>query len=98
MTEQTETLKTVIRWLCIILIVVCILWCATNAYWLYEWTQYDYVTETYTYEQDGEGINIIGNRNGVYSDGPESDYHEENPDEAGKQGNENPQLIEEGTP
>ena len=51
-----------------------------------------------TYEQDGEGINIIGNRNGVYSDGPESDYHEENPDEAGKQGNENPQLIEEGTP
>ena len=88
--DQIETLKTVIRWLCIILVVVCVLWCATNAFWLYEWTSYDYVTETYTYEQDGEGINIIGSQNEVTADGPESNDHQEIPDETGQQGDANP--------
>lgn len=96
--DQIETLKSVIRWLCIVLVVVCILWGATNAYWLWSWMQYDYVTETYTYEQDGEGINIIGDRNGVYSDGTESNRNEEIPDEAGEQGYENPEILKEELP
>lgn len=34
---------------------------------LYVWQLYDYSSEesVYTYQQDGEGVNIIGDRNGV---------------------------------
>lgn len=35
----------------------------TNAIWLWAFTSYDYVS--YDYSQDGEGINIIGDENGV---------------------------------
>lgn len=43
----------------IILLVVCLV--GSNAFWVYEWTQYDYLSEdvTTTYEQDGEGLNNI---------------------------------------
>ena len=36
---------------------------ANNRYWLDYLAQYDFRSETY--EQDGEGLNIIGDRNGV---------------------------------
>lgn len=48
----------------IALIICIILLFGSNALWLYEWCQYDY-SYTETYEQDGEGINVIGNLNEV---------------------------------
>lgn len=56
------------------LIIAIVLIFASNAVWLYCWMQYDYLYEntTYTYEQDGQGLNIIGNRNRV-NDEPESE-------------------------
>lgn len=66
--ELTQAIqeRTVKRILIILAISICLLF-ASNAAWLYAWMQYDYVSEDYSYEysQDGEGINIIGNRNGV---------------------------------
>ena len=47
----------------IAIIVAVVLGFLTNALWLYVFTQYDF--ETYEYSQDGRGINIIGNENGV---------------------------------
>ena len=68
-----------IKRLVIALIVAVILIFASNAAWLYVWQLYDYTSEetVYTYQQDGRGINIIGDRNGVDVDGAESDYSEE---------------------
>lgn len=34
-----------------------------NEKWIEMWSQYDF--ESYEYQQDGEGLNIIGDRNGV---------------------------------
>ena len=54
-----------IKRLWIALLVAVLLIFASNAVWLYEWCQYDYVSaETSTvYQQDGEGVNIIGDGN-----------------------------------
>ncbi|MBR6271176.1 MAG: hypothetical protein IKR26_03380 [Lachnospiraceae bacterium] len=46
-------------WIALILFVVLLF--ASNMAWLYEWTQYDYSS----YEQDGDGVNLIGNTNKV---------------------------------
>lgn len=55
-----------IKRLIIALIICIILLFGSNAMWLYEWCQYDYVDEVETtYTQDGEGINVIGNANEV---------------------------------
>ena len=53
-----------IKRLWIALIICIILLFGSNAMWLYEWCQYDY-SYAETYEQDGEGINVIGNLNEV---------------------------------
>lgn len=53
-----------IKRLIIALIISIVLLCASNVLWLYEWCQYDY-SYSETYEQDGEGINVIGNMNEV---------------------------------
>ena len=45
----------------------------SNMFWLYEWTQYDYESETTTYTQDGQGVNLIGSSNEVYH-GTDPDY------------------------
>lgn len=37
---------------------------ASNVIWLYAWTQYDYVSDTYT--QDGSGVNLISGRDMTY--------------------------------
>ena len=42
----------------------------TNLAWLYLWNSYEYVGESTSYSQDGEGVNIIGDRNNY---GTESD-------------------------
>lgn len=65
-----------VKRLVIALIAAIVLIFASNAIWLYAWMQYDYSGEgTATeYKQDGEGLNIIGDRNtaGIY-DEPERD-------------------------
>lgn len=45
---------------------------AINAYWLDFISQYDFEYDTYT--QDGRGINIIGDGNGVTDYGTADDY------------------------
>lgn len=48
-----------------------------NQYWLDMWNEYDF--ESYEYQQDGEGVNIIGNMNGVEYNGPTSESTEADP-------------------
>lgn len=68
--------RTVKRLIVALIVSICLLF-ASNAVWLWAWMQYDYTSEeTITeYKQDGEGLNIIGDRNnaGVYADGTERD-------------------------
>lgn len=54
-----------IKRLVIALIIAVALIFASNAAWIYVWQLYDYASEetVYTYTQDGEGWNIIGDRN-----------------------------------
>ena len=67
---QARNERTVKR-LVIAIIVLALLWFATIGIGIYAWMQYDYTgEETVTdYTQDGEGLNIIGNRNtaGIYN-------------------------------
>lgn len=46
-----------------IIIALVILWFSTIGLFVYYLNQYDFVG--FDYEQKGEGVNIIGNRNGV---------------------------------
>ena len=77
--------------LIVALVLTIVLMFVTNAIWLYEWMQYDYVAEdeytSTTYEQDGTGTNIMGNHNEV-NNGTESNNNEETEDEE-----ENPEII-----
>lgn len=54
----------------ITIIILIILLVVTNAMWLVAWNQYDYVDDYISADQDGAGINIIGQ--GDISYGPES--------------------------
>lgn len=56
-----------IKRLIIALVTAVLLLAATNLAWLYAWTRYDYVS----YDQDGRGINIIGDTNEVSQYEPE---------------------------
>lgn len=52
----------------IIALVISIVFVAlSNFAWLWAWMQYDYTSEetSYDYSQDGQGVNIIGDNNGV---------------------------------
>lgn len=55
----------------LVALIICIIIIFTsNAMWLYQWCQYDYVDDTQTstsYEQDGS-TNIIGDMNDVTED------------------------------
>ena len=44
---------------------------AMNRYWLEYIGQYDFEEYSYSYAQDGEGINVMGDNNGVDYNGPE---------------------------
>ena len=54
-----------IKRLIIALVLTVVMLFASNAFWLYEWTQYDYVSTETEYVQDGEGTNVIGAGNEV---------------------------------
>ena len=62
--------RTVKRLIVALIVSICLLF-ASNAAWLWAWMQYDYTsTESVVeYQQDGQGLNIIGDRNtaGVFN-------------------------------
>ena len=66
--EQARNERTVKR-LIIALVIAVLLIFATNALWIWYMSGFD--IETYDYTQDGVGVNIIGNRNGVDYNVPE---------------------------
>lgn len=49
--------------LVVALIVAIALMFVSNAFWLWAWTNYDYAGEETVVTQDGEGLNIYGDRN-----------------------------------
>lgn len=62
--EQTQAKdERMARRLWIALIVSIIVFFASNAFWLWAWMQYDYTGEETVVQQDGEGLNIYGDRN-----------------------------------
>lgn len=67
-----------IRRLVIALIVAIVMIAVTNISWLIVWNSYEYVSESVAYSQDGEGVNIIGDRNRYE---PELNQKEEIPQE-----------------
>ncbi len=73
---QARHERTIKRLIIIIIIAISMLF-ASNAIWLYVWSQYD--TVEYDYTQDGKGINIIGNENEVEHNGTEISYPSESP-------------------
>lgn len=73
---QARHERTVKRLIIIIILAISMLF-ASNAIWLYVWSQYD--TVEYDYTQDGRGINIIGSENEVEQNGAEISYPSESP-------------------
>lgn len=69
MARNERSIKRLIVALVISIVINLVTMCA----FLYTWQLYDYTEEdvTYTYQQDGEGVNIIGDRNGVDYNGPD---------------------------
>lgn len=64
--------------LIVMLIIMLVLFFASNMAWLYVWNQYDYIDETTTSikaTQDGEGVNIVGGEDVTY--GSDSRNNEE---------------------
>lgn len=60
------------RWLIAAIMILTIAFVGTNAFWIYEFSQYDRID--YEYTQDGKGTNIIGNSNEVNQNGSETPY------------------------
>ena len=53
-------------WVLIIILIIALV--VSHLAWLVAWNQYDYSSETIEYQQDGEGVNIIGANNEVKQD------------------------------
>lgn len=60
--EQARNERNIKRLVIALIISICLIF-ATNALWL--WYMCGFDIETYDYTQDGRGVNIIGNSNGV---------------------------------
>ena len=69
--STTARHERIIKRLILTLVTVIILWFATIGMFVWYLNQYDF--ESYSYQQDGEGLNIIGDRNGVDFHVSESD-------------------------
>lgn len=61
-------------WVALLVAILCLL--ASNIAWLWYINQYDFAD--YEYEQDGQGVNIIGNGNGVGAYGAEAACEDKN--------------------
>lgn len=55
-----------IKRLIVALVLAVVMLFASNAFWLYEWTQYDYSSTETEYQQDGQGTNIIAGKEVLY--------------------------------
>ena len=51
--------------LIIVLVIAIIALAVTNLAWIYAWNSYEYISDTTSYYQDGEGVNIIGDENSI---------------------------------
>lgn len=58
-------------WFFTIIIILIIALVGSNMAWLAAWNSYDF--ESYEYTQDGQGVNIIGDGNGVDYNGAEAE-------------------------
>ena len=72
---QARHERTIKRLIIIIIVAISMLF-ASNAIWIYMWSQYD--TVEYDYTQDGRGVNIIGSENEVRQNGAEIESASEN--------------------
>lgn len=72
---QARHERTIKRLIVIIIIAISMLF-ASNAIWVYVWSQYD--TIEYDYTQDGRGVNIIGSENEVDQYGSEIESESQN--------------------
>lgn len=72
---EVARLERTIKRLVIVIIISTSMVFASNAMWLYAWNQYEYIDEheTYSYSQDGAGVNIIGEQNEVKNGSTASD-------------------------
>lgn len=71
---EVARLERIIKRLVVIATLAVVMIFATNAVWLYAWNQYEYVGEqSYSYDQDGAGVNIIGTDNEVRNGSTPSD-------------------------
>lgn len=61
-------------WIAVIVSILSLL--ISNVAWLWYINQYDFESYSYEYLQDGKGLNIIGDNNGVYN-GTESENNTE---------------------
>lgn len=66
-----------IKRLWIAFIITVVLMFVSNVAWLVYISQYDF--ESYAYTQDGQGVNVIGNENGVGQYGTKIDGEEKKP-------------------
>jgi len=66
-------LERTIKRLWILLLVLVILLFTSNGAWLWYISQYDFENYSESYTQDGDGLNIIGDRNGVIFDGADTE-------------------------
>ena len=73
-----------IKRLSIALLVAIVLIFVSNMAWLYAWTRYDYSSTEYSYQQDGQGVNVIGDENHVYDAGTNPDNPEKGAQEEGR--------------
>lgn len=79
--------------LTIALVITIMLMFVSNTIWLYEWMQYDYLYETEEsvttmYEQDGSGVNVMGNHNEVNNGTENNDIEEKTDNEI-----EDPEIV-----
>lgn len=63
-------------WIALIIAIIAIF--AVNGCWLWYLNQYDFASTSYEYEQDGEGLNIIGDKNGVNFNEPTNENYTPN--------------------
>lgn len=69
---------TIKRLFIVILVLVAVIVMLVGGF-IWVWTQYDWVSYTEDYQQDGEGLNIIGNRNvgGIFDVAEIPEYNED---------------------
>jgi hypothetical protein len=65
-------------WVALLIAIVAVF--ASNCAWLWYINQYDFESYSYEYEQDGRGLNIIGDGNGVRYNGTADEGYEKNTD------------------